>query len=758
MAACSATDATEHMETDEQEPKQRISVATTELFQSQLTSAAGAESATLAESDRLAQELAHTRRELELLQTKPRDTIEESELDTLCLINIANKEEIENARLEIQTLRITNEQLQSEQNRLTGDLLTKNVEIDELKKELANTREKSAYDLAGATTKIQSQADKIENLIKELRNFTWTINTGEEKLKELNRQMTLSAQRHENEMKKYSEIVRARDGTIKELDAYNADLEKQLTVIKKNLDLSEKEVAEFQLKNECLQSQTETIRLIQEANIVQSRSFTSLHEDLARLNIDKEKILRKNDEFQNQLKIKKDELSIEKAKTNKNKPEIDSLKKEIHSNKEALHNERHKWNTEKQKLEQMCSSAKEDTNQITHAFNTINQEYNTVKETLRKTVDERDELTMRLSKLASASLTHNNPNIADLSDPNRPTKLSEAFSELYDNEWTDAFEGIKDSDDRTTVNGLLTMLQKAYEFSITLTEQATKEMGGTFTHLSLKYKIGSKEKAIHSNPYRNAETQIADTTEQRDTSETIIYDKSKACPEHAKHVKSDCDAIGDTGSSLSLDKENTESNTILMADPRHHEVTAEQALPVVEYKTDMTYPTHLCTQDDELHVKDTNRNMPAHVDMAVQVDVDEIEVGTYVATVSFDLNKLNPNEKQTIKDIRKRVLHDLKDQSIPMIANAVVEEMNLQGCDDSILTYVKTCASICWEMRIHQPPVCLDFKDIDDRTLFNTSIYKHYTKSGPNVDYVVWPAMYLNEGGPLLSKGVAQGK
>jgi len=33
-----------------------------------------------------------------------------------------------------------------------------------------------------------------------------------------------------------------------------------------------------------------------------------------------------------------------------------------------------------------------------------------------------------------------NPNIVDLSDKHRPTKLAEVFSEIYDNEWTDAFE------------------------------------------------------------------------------------------------------------------------------------------------------------------------------------------------------------------------------------------------------------------------------------------------------------------------------
>ena len=34
----------------------------------------------------------------------------------------------------------------------------------------------------------------------------------------------------------------------------------------------------------------------------------------------------------------------------------------------------------------------------------------------------------------------NNPDIADLSDPNRAMKLGEKFSSLYDDEWTDAFQ------------------------------------------------------------------------------------------------------------------------------------------------------------------------------------------------------------------------------------------------------------------------------------------------------------------------------
>lgn len=72
----------------------------------------------------------------------------------------------------------------------------------------------------------------------------------------------------------------------------------------------------------------------------------------------------------------------------------------------------------------------------------------------------------RLSKLASDRLTDNNPNIADLSDANRPTKLGEMFGELYDNQWTDAFESLTSGDRRTereAVTTLLNIVQVCYK-------------------------------------------------------------------------------------------------------------------------------------------------------------------------------------------------------------------------------------------------------------------------------------------------------
>ena len=58
-------------------------------------------------------------------------------------------------------------------------------------------------------------------------------------------------------------------------------------------------------------------------------------------------------------------------------------------------------------------------------------------------------------------LTNNNPNISDLSDKNRPTKLAERYTELYDNQWTDAFVVLQAShkDDGTLIEILFKIVQ-----------------------------------------------------------------------------------------------------------------------------------------------------------------------------------------------------------------------------------------------------------------------------------------------------------
>ena len=59
-------------------------------------------------------------------------------------------------------------------------------------------------------------------------------------------------------------------------------------------------------------------------------------------------------------------------------------------------------------------------------------------------------------------LTDGNPDIADLSDKNRPTKIAEQYCELYDNAWTDAFETLNQTyrdDEKHVIGALLAILQ-----------------------------------------------------------------------------------------------------------------------------------------------------------------------------------------------------------------------------------------------------------------------------------------------------------
>lgn len=69
---------------------------------------------------------------------------------------------------------------------------------------------------------------------------------------------------------------------------------------------------------------------------------------------------------------------------------------------------------------------------------------------------------LRLSRLMGGQLSNNNPDIADLSDANRPTKLGEMYQELYDNEWTEAFEQCLvefNQDESKGIRTLLDLLQ-----------------------------------------------------------------------------------------------------------------------------------------------------------------------------------------------------------------------------------------------------------------------------------------------------------
>ncbi|XP_062577368.1 uncharacterized protein LOC134239217 isoform X2 [Saccostrea cucullata] len=105
------------------------------------------------------------------------------------------------------------------------------------------------------------------------------------------------------------------------------------------------------------------------------------------------------------------------------------------------------------------------TNEILN--NKLMEENEKLKESVNQQKQQIEELTTRLSRYASQQLTQGNPNIADLSDKNRPTKIGEKFALVYDDQWSEAFEALKvgGKTEETVVTELANLVRECYKFS-----------------------------------------------------------------------------------------------------------------------------------------------------------------------------------------------------------------------------------------------------------------------------------------------------
>ena len=69
--------------------------------------------------------------------------------------------------------------------------------------------------------------------------------------------------------------------------------------------------------------------------------------------------------------------------------------------------------------------------------------------------------------------------------------------------------------------------------------------------------------------------------------------------------------------------------------------------------------------------------------------------------------------------------------------------------------FFEKCVNICWHMAIQDPVMHLD-KELTPDAAYDKNVYNEFVKCGDKVTFVVWPALFLHEGGPLLNKGVVQ--
>ncbi|XP_056013052.1 trichohyalin-like isoform X2 [Ostrea edulis] len=131
-----------------------------------------------------------------------------------------------------------------------------------------------------------------------------------------------------------------------------------------------------------------------------------------------------------------------------------------------------------QRLERKNTTLQSELERVASNLDQLKRDYTEVKK-------EKDHALNRLSSVAGEKLRDNNPGIADLSDENRPINLGEKFSQLYDDQWTDAMENLEENlrfGETDGIRCLLNILKRVFDECVRISdEQFTqlKEITGT---------------------------------------------------------------------------------------------------------------------------------------------------------------------------------------------------------------------------------------------------------------------------------------
>ncbi|KAH3834973.1 uncharacterized protein LOC127879376 [Dreissena polymorpha] len=278
--------------------------------------------------------------------------------------------------------------------------------------------------------------------------------------------------------------------------------------------------------------------------------------------------------------------------------------------------------------------------QLTHMENRSGEEklrqVVKVNDEKKRLQEEVEELSKRLSSVTSQQITRNNPAIADLSDPYRPTKLVELFGSLYDNQWTDAFSSFekKARTEDDVINILREIIKTADSFCTESLLQVTDRIRGyainDISKPNIRLRGGNGEEYLHASRL------------------TVGIESS---------VK---------------DKVEGPINDLL-----------------------------------RLLASVSGKNI---ADIFVQRPMEFVE---------------------------KRFLE-----------NETIRE--------SLDTFAKQAVQIIWMMKVQQPPMELLWADPESK--YDKQLFSFYVRQGEIVAQCIWPAVLLHKKGPVMARGIVQGK
>ncbi|XP_052279948.1 early endosome antigen 1-like isoform X7 [Dreissena polymorpha] len=369
-------------------------------------------------------------------------------------------------------------------NENTGELNKAKVEIKELTNKL-NQKAKAEETLKLDLQTAQSERDDLKKQLTEARSNINSLNREKQE-----KDITIKT--------KEEEIKRLRNNILSNLAKFNnkdteiASLKKHVEELKTTTNQSSGSIDTKTLQKQLEQNKQEIDRLSSELGGVNSSKT--------------------NTEMQDKIESMEKKINDKDTEIGKKTSEIDGLKNEIADLKKACHDAFVKLETKERESKKLEEDYKKKINQKEETIDTLRRkntmekttptgqdDVGDIKQQLSKATHEIDELKSRLSKMVGENLTNNNPNITDLSDENRPTKLAEIYSEMYDNEWTDAFEELEKqgSKELNIISDLLKILQDTLKFCGILAEQYIANLQKSASKLHEKTSTTNQYQKLH---------------------------------------------------------------------------------------------------------------------------------------------------------------------------------------------------------------------------------------------------------------------
>ncbi|XP_062589852.1 trichohyalin-like [Saccostrea cucullata] len=516
------------------------------------------------------------------------------------------RKENSSLKMELEQSHKKDSKVESEIRDLKDDIRKKQSEIQGLQEHIKQLRQ----ELSETTKERDDALRRKDDVEKELKKVNRGLQDNLNQLQVDNRRSQEESARATSKMygetekqidDMRSEVLRMQK-MVKELEIENTKLRKSVNEEKKEKENALTRYyaieAEFKSSNVKTEQKMREIERQQEWLTQNEREIKKLQQELSNVLKEKDNSLQRKNDSEQVIRHLEGSLNKLQAENKMLQDKVSSKDEEIRK----IQYQMNSMNTETQRLQE----------RVTH----LATENSQLKVDIAEVSKEKDNALTRLSKVAGAKLTHGNAAITDLSDTNRPTKIAEKFSELYDNQWTDAFEELDNTynNEEETIRVLLKILQEAYTFCVQ-------------TETNYETRIGQAVFTL-------------------------------------------------------ADERTNETRQITGAD-----------VPVQKALTDLRLS----------------------LGNACCAIVEEM----FLARLPSILKKVDVSVSPKTK------------------------------------LYARHCASLCWRMRIRDPPVFVRF-EFRQGTEFNTDILRRYTKTGGYLDFIVWPALYLHENGPVLSKGVAQ--